>query len=973
LYYSKLCIQHQKGNEQIDRLRFTKYLQISHEVREQQDENLELKFKLERNRLIGFFIALLAILLLTLVIYTFIKRKQLKLLNSKLTTKNAESKEVNELLRVKNDKLEELIETLKNTEASLMIKRLALNELLNEKQLILDSAGVGIALLKDRKFVWVNKGFEEIYGYSHSELIEKTSSVLYPDIDSFNKIGFEAKTQFKEQAQFFSECQMLHKSESKFWASIRGNVVDHNNEEKGVLWIVEDITAQKEQRDQLKKATLDAREAVVAKGDFLANMSHEIRTPLNAITGYQFLLEQTEINKIQNDYLLKSKRSAQHLLEVINTILDYSKLESGQVQLENTEFSINRLINDVGDIGGNKSHDKKLDFLITNNIIDNPTLLGDSLKLKQVLINLINNSLKFTEKGDVQLIINSAFSSDDRLELEISVQDTGIGIEENQIDNLFKSFTQADTTITRKYGGTGLGLSISYQYLKMMGSVLNVKSKIGKGSNFFFKLSLPIVAITPDIEKYVFPEGISKLKTILVSNDNLSAKIIEKYLNQLNLSCLRVELIEEATTLMAKENFDIVLLENSPDFKYLTVIKESFNKLSQQPKYILINSFPDPEIIQNAYESGFSDVLIKPLNTSILFDKIVNIFFDEHQNKKQIKRIQTELNNKVQGSKVLVVDDNEINLEIIQEILKTNGITVTTADSGFKCINLLKQKNDYDIILMDIQMPVMDGISVTRMIRNNLKLKKMPIIALTADINIKTKEKAIRLGMNDFVTKPINVLELFKVLNKYISTKIIKDISNNDIINAKKGLELTKDTKDINISEGLRRVSGNIIVYNKVVNNFIRKYLNYFNVEQANLDLETLSNKLHNYKGVCGNLGFSKLYKKSIELEQIISTKEELPIILAKIKSLNIINNETIEYLSTIVNNEHQESNNSSLIIELKSTFEKDNITAKEFFDINVDAFDKNLIDNFNELQFAFDTYDFEAVKQILNSISIYN
>ena len=630
--------------------------------------------------------------------------------------------------------------------------------------------------------------------------------------------------------------------------------------------------------EQIKERTqelIGAREIAInaskAKSNFLANMSHEIRTPMNAIIGLNHLLENTELTKKQLDYINKIDLSAKNLLGIINDILDFSKIESGYFELEKTRFSFEDVINNLGFITGVKASEKKINLIIKKDKNIPNTLIGDSLRLGQVLINLVNNAIKFTHVGEVILDISIEEKNLDSIKLKFQIRDTGIGMSKEDMTKLFKDFSQTDSSITRKYGGTGLGLAISKKIVNLMEGDIKVESEVGVGSNFYFTVPFTVVKDSETKSDLIIPEYLRDLNVLIVDDSPTEREVIESYIAEFTSNHKSVSSYQEALQELEdleKNNSkcDLILLDwNIPikdGIETWKLIKESY-KIKHKPKVILVTAYSRENIFKEAEKEDINHILIKPVNSSVLFNRIIEIFDTESQSvsqtKSREKSYQIDSLKSLKGAKILIAEDNEINQQIIREILENEKFKVTITENGRVCVEELKKDSDYDLILMDLQMPEVDGFTATKIIRDELGIKNIPIISLSADVLKETLDKILNSGMSDFITKPIDVKELFTKLVKHIKpNERVSDQSDNDEMSSD---DLLNDQdididfsiiKSIDVNDGLNRVLGNKELYKDILITYKESNLDFIKDAKTSLkngDKENAKHLFHSLKG----------------------------------------------------------------------------------------------------------------------------
>jgi two-component system sensor histidine kinase/response regulator len=778
------------------------------------------------------------------------------------------------------------------------------NESEHRFRLISETLPVGIFETDSKsECLYSNTSWQEIFGISLIEsLMGDWREFLHPDDkESVSEQWEQTLTNLKA---FSKDCKIITPKGEERWIQLRSSPVFSDTGTRYTGTAV-DITDRKRTEVELKNARDAAEAASIAKSEFLANMSHEIRTPMNGVIGMTNLLMDTDLNEEQRQFTETIQKSADSLMTVINDILDFSKIEAGKLELEIIDFDLRVTLEEVAELVNLKAIEKGLEFAsIVHHEV--PSLLrGDPGRLRQILINLVGNAIKFTGSGEVTLKAILEKEDAHRAMIRFSVTDTGIGISEEGMDRLFKSFSQVDGSTSRNYGGTGLGLAISKQLTELMGGRIGVESKEGQGSKFWFVISLEK---QPDVcSTLMIPEDIRKKRIFFVDDNSTNRQVYREQLK--SWGCRYGEASSGSQTIdelrRAKETgdpFDIAII----DMQMPKMTGEELGRIIKQDPdladtiLIMVSSMGTRGDVSRLKKIGFAAYLTKPIKQSQMFDCLAttaNIWKEKKQKQDTpVVTRHTLADNKKQGIRILLAEDDATNRKVALHILKKFGYRADPAENGQEVLQAL-EKVPYDIVLMDIQMPVMDGYTATRRIRElerkaqQIKINKnddkdlskfeiqlssrsgrIPIIAMTAHVMKGDREKCIAAGMDDYTPKPINPEELLEKIEKW--TRVEQNVSNMGSEVQKEGIELIESEKmqPLDLEKALERAMGDKEFLKMLLGGFIQELpdqIESLKVAVASTDTSALIEHAHKLKGAAANLSAYGVSSAAKSLEEI--------------------------------------------------------------------------------------------------------
>ena len=748
----------------------------------------------------------------------------------------------------------------------------------------------------------------------------------------------------------------------------------------------------KSQADLIRAKEI-AETATKSKSTFLANMSHEIRTPMNAVIGFLGLLAKTDMTLKQQDYVHKIESSARVLLGIINDILDFSKIEVGKLEIETVNFQLDEVINNIVEMIAVKAAEKNIE-LLSNVHSDVPrALVGDPLRLGQILVNLASNAVKFTDKGHILIKAELLSKDPTGCRIKFSVQDTGIGMTAEQVEKMFTAFSQADSSITRRFGGTGLGLTISKRLAEMMDGEISIESQQGVGSTFtyaaLFKRQAEIrESKTPDMEK------LRTLKVLIVDDSEMARTILAEHLFTFGIHAAQADsgqaAIEEIRRASQSMSYDLVLMDlRMPDMDGLETARKirADQDIAHMPLIIIVSAFGREEIVKQAENIGIRTFLMKPVNPHLLRDILLNAFgeaaAEASAHTPDIKPTAV----RADGLRVLLAEDNVLNQEVATEILRSAGISVEIANNGKEAVEAVTN-TPYDIVLMDIQMPVMGGYEATKHIRSIDQYKDLPIIAMTAHAMQGAREECLEAGMNDYISKPIDPDSLLLTIQKWMRPGAAIDRAPNEPAaknpdKYEETISLPQGLSGIDIEAGLKRLNGNRKLYKKLLFDFAGSYSSiYDDISRALKQDDTgLALRLvHTLKGVAGNISALEIQTIAVDLEKALTRNsaretERLLLNLDKtVKSMIDMLNELLEPFPAAPaesENVYDTGKAETLLLDLARLIWEDNVNAEQSLEelrkvIGPAVYGEDI----KALAASIGDYDFDTAKAVLQRIA---
>jgi two-component system sensor histidine kinase/response regulator len=769
----------------------------------------------------------------------------------------------------------------------------------SEKQFrsIFENAQIGINFFSiDGKQHFSNRALSDMLGYSSEELgrLEQWDTITHPDEREANAAPFR-ELLAGQRDELAYEQRLIHKDGRVVIVDGRFSLIrDSAGRPKFVVYLAEDITARKQAESDLLAAKEVAEAATRIKSEFLANMSHEIRTPMNAIIGMSHLALKTDLNPRQKGYVRKIQQSGQHLLGIINDILDFSKIEAGKLTVENIDFDLDKVLENVSNLISEKATTKGLELIFDIDSAVGTHPKGDPLRLGQILINFCNNAVKFTEHGEIVVKARVQEQDDTGQLVYFAVSDTGIGLTEEQMGRLFQAFEQADASTTRQHGGTGLGLAISKKLAQLMGGDVGVSSQVGKGSTFWFTAYLGKGDAMAKPATRLDLRG----RRVLIIDDNAQAREV---LSSMLLSMTFVvdeapsgregiELVRQAAA--RNQHYDVVFIDwQMPGLDGIETGKLIGGlNLTPAPHLVMVTAYGREEVLRKAEQTCFESVLIKPVTPSMLLDSVVEALRGEHGGASESKTAASdEIDlSSVRDARVLLVEDNELNREVALGLLEDAHLQIDIAEHGAAAVQQVSKSN-YDIVFMDMQMPVMDGITATKAIRSNPRFASLPIIAMTANAMDRDREHCLAAGMNDHLGKPIDPDKLFATLLRWIPARTRAAVNavaataavsrETPALTAAQSPSADLAIPGIDTATALKRTGGNRQRYESLLQRFAdSQYATVTDIRNAleAHDSPTAQRLAHSLKGASANLGANSLAAAAAKAELAIDSNSDV-------------------------------------------------------------------------------------------------
>lgn len=806
---------------------------------------------------------------------------------------------------------------------------------------LINNVTEGIVVVQDGKIAFANPRVQTLTGISAQQLHQSPFiEAIYPE-DRPIVIDHHVRRLRGEQVEQYYQFRVCNRTTGELiWVELSAVMIEWEGK-PATLSFVSDITQRKLLEIQLKESMAEqlrlqtlqmqnelreaevarrhAEETTEAKSMFLANMSHEIRTPMNAIIGMTHLALRTQLDNKQRDYIEKIQNAGVSLLGIINDILDFSKIEAGKLDIEEVDFNLDSVVNNIATVTSAKADEKGLEYLFRIAPGVPRELRGDPLRLGQVLINLINNAIKFTAKGEIRVVCECLEVHEEQIKLNFVVSDTGIGMSREQSEKLFRPFSQADESTTRKFGGTGLGLSISKGMVELMGGQISLESDLAWGTRVSFSAWFRRCRSVSN--PLVIPVALNGMAVLVVDDNPHAADILSELLSVLPLSVDvahsaqdALERIQDRACIEDQAQYAVVFADlRMPDMdgaELTSAIKRDY-ALREKPRVVLVGAQARESVSQRDDVELPDAYLTKPVNASSVYDALVDLFANSRLSAPERFAFSRY---RYPGLKVLLVEDNQVNQQIAVELMETAGIEVDVADNGLIALQMLdaRETDYFGLVFMDVQMPEMDGHTATRLIRQQSRFSDLPVIAMTAHAMVEEREHCFASGMNAHLAKPINPKELYQVIAEWRGDFAVEsqdDMPTDDVVmNAESEITIP----GIDVEEGLTRTLGNRSFYLDLLARFCDDQRHVVDkIKRALLTEDYLiaERLAHTLKGVTGLIGAKEIQRLAGSLELQLNQKLPRDQLVANLGACDLLMRQTISAIEAQLTKENSQKN----------------------------------------------------------------
>ncbi|MBF0420043.1 MAG: response regulator [Magnetococcales bacterium] len=873
---------------------------------------------------------------------------------------------------------------------------------LNEKVLKIAPYGVILFQAESGNCVLVNPAAGRIVGAPCEQVLKYNFKEIVP----WRRTGLYdlAMETIRSNQDSHTDLLITTSFNKTLWLSITFTTL-YIQEKKHLLCFLDDITERKNSEHAILQAKQEAELANQTKSQFLSNMSHEIRTPMNGVLGMIDLALGSQLSPKVSEYLQQAKISSRSLLGVINDILDFSKVEAGKLTLDPVDFYLDDLLDGSIAMFRKELDRKNIELIVSVPRQFNGVLVGDELRLRQILTNLLSNAIKFTVEGEIVIRVAILEQTSTTVHLQFSVKDTGIGLARDQMTHLFEAFSQADGSTTRKYGGTGLGLTICKRLVTLMSGEIGVDSVVGEGSLFYFTVSLGYKA-AKDRYRLAMPEEDTNLKVLVVDDNDLTRTVFSEMFASFHFTVASTHSGDSALATLREaalqgDPFHLILLDwrmpGMDGIETATKLRHDPLFAPFAPKIIMMTGFGREDVEKKAQHIGVEAFLPKPVSPSVLLNATMDVF-GYNENIMTVNKgnalDKEEIFQKLGGSRILLAEDHPINQQVACEVLRNMGIEVTVASDGQAAVDHVHQ-GEFDLVLMDIQMPILDGYSATRLLRSDPRYNNVPIIAMTAHALTGDRELCLAAGMDDYVAKPIDTEQLYATLVKWIKPRGGEAVSQARHAIQEKGDATIQNSlghlPGIDVMSGLRRLGGNAELYRTMLGEFYRDYWAICKEIKAALEDDTTWEKakrlVHSIKGVAGNLSAQSLFQSAKILERVINDgqRHQWPALLAHFEAdLNQVLQSTHPLCpkeNTPAKNESSQSTCqieinrdrvASILVELSNWVRRNDIRSLDYMiPLRELLLGTPATNELDALEKALDHFDFLSARTHLESLAL--